>query len=142
MEHKETPENIFETKKIEKIIEEYYDVLLMKRPHYDTIDYDAVSGNDIWLCEVKRRYINHDDFPTNMIRKKKLDDMLEIASKESLPLRYIVLFNDGCYALYLSPNFDTSKLEIKISGRDDRDDEYEAKQPHYYIPIELFKKIK
>lgn len=117
------------------IIERHFNVEITKtKDPFFVIDF--VSANKKFWCELKRRLVNHDAYPTAIISKHKVD----FCQDPDATYVFVWRYNDGVYYIkYDKEKF--SKYEVKMYRRFDRTDHHQMASPHYFIPVTDLLKI-
>lgn len=115
-----------------------WEVLLSENP-YETYDYFILDdkGVDLAIGELKRHHTTSDYYPTAVISKAKVDNLVEVGRQFHLPAILIFWFDDG---LFWIPAFDAAKAEVRElwrrkpreSGKVGAHD----REPGYFIPMD------
>ena len=110
-------------------LETFFNTVLTK----DTNEYaplDFYNEDKTIFCETKRRFIKHNQYPTVMIGKHKIDSCTEPNAK----YYFTWVYNDGIYFIeYNKDKF--NGYERRMFARNDRADHIQQDAEHYFIPI-------
>lgn len=84
----------------------------------DEVDGWLERDGQVWaICEIKRRYVKHDTYPTIWVSLRKWQSLLLVQQGFGVPGLFIVHYDDG---IYWHETQSMVRHKIVIGGREDR----------------------
>lgn len=119
---------------IKSFLEQFLGCQLTKHPDtYWPMDFHS-PDEKIW-CETKRRFVEHDRYPTAIIGKYKID----FCDAHPEAAHYFTWqYEDGVYYIKYDPAL-FATFEQRMYRRNDRVDHSQALAMHYFIPHDALK---
>lgn len=119
----------------------YFKAAFDKMPLSYGLDF-MVTKNDkvIGVCEVKRRHMAHDKYPSFMISLLKFNKGLDFHYRNGIRFSLAIQFDDGVYR-YVYKEGDMDKIKIEFSGRTTQTRDSADLEPVVQIPVSMFQKV-
>jgi len=112
-----------------------------KMPISYGLDFMVTKQNQvIGVCEVKRRHMAHDKYPSFMISLLKFNKGLDFHYRNKLRFSLVIEFDDGVYR-YVFKDGDQDKIKIEFSGRTTQTRDSADLEPVVQIPVSMFQKV-